>query len=61
MSQLRASGARLAAKHEPADYTLYVNAPQTDEREFADLLARLSADLRAGRDPLLEAAVADRR
>jgi hypothetical protein len=48
-SQLRASGARLAAKHEPADYTLYVNAPQTGESEFADLLARLSADLRAGR------------
>ncbi|HZS06998.1 MAG TPA: DUF4127 family protein [Blastocatellia bacterium] len=47
-NQIRAAGGSLADDPAKADYTLYVNAPETDEREFDAFLGRMIADLKAG-------------
>lgn len=46
-SQIAAAGGVLSDPAE-ADYTLYVNAPETGEQEFADFLKGMIADLKAG-------------
>ena len=46
-SQLKAAGGVLANHPAEADYTLYVNAPETDDQEFDTFLKRMIADLKA--------------
>ncbi len=46
-NQIKAAGGRLVNRAEEADYTLYVNAPETSEKEFNDFLRRLITDLKA--------------
>jgi hypothetical protein len=46
-SQIKAAGGVLANNPAEADYTLYVNAPETDVRESDAFLKRMIADLKA--------------
>ncbi len=46
-NQIRAAGGTLVDDPANADYTLFVNAPETDEQEFAAFVQRLIADLKA--------------
>lgn len=48
-SQIKAAGGVLVNDPAEADYTLYVNAPETDEREFDAFLKRMIAELKAGK------------
>jgi hypothetical protein len=48
-SQLRAAGGLLVDNEEAADYTLFVNAPETTEAEFNQFAGKLLAELKAGR------------
>jgi hypothetical protein len=48
-SQVRASGAELAAPTGPRDYTLYVNGPETSPEELEPFQRRLVEQLGAGR------------
>ncbi len=46
-NQIKAAGGTLTDDPVKADYTLYVNAPETDEQEFKVFLTRMIADLKA--------------
>ncbi len=48
-NQIRAAGGTLIAANETPDYTLYVNAPETNAAEFALFSKNLVADLKAGK------------
>jgi hypothetical protein len=48
-SQIKAAGGVLVNDPAEADYTLYVNAPETDQQEFAAFLKRMIAELKAGK------------
>ena len=47
--QISGAGGRIVPDGAEADYTLYVNAPAQTDADFKDFLARMIADLRAGR------------
>ncbi len=46
--QIRAAGGVPVGEEEPADYRLYVNAPETTDEEFDGFLRRMLAELMAG-------------
>lgn len=48
-NQIRAAGGQIAKPDEAPDYTLYVNAPNTNESEFTMFSKTLVADLKAGK------------
>jgi len=52
-SQIRAAGGRIALAGEAADYTLYINGPETTAAEFEAFLGRLTRDLKANRPAAL--------
>jgi len=45
-NQIKAAGGKLSGGGEEADYTLYVNAPQTSQAEFDSFLRRMIGELR---------------
>ncbi len=48
-NQIKAAGGQLVNASEAADYTLYVNAPETNLAEFTAFSKNLVADLKAGK------------
>ncbi len=48
-NQIKAAGGQLVSANETPDYTLYVNAPETNASEFTIFSKNLVADLKAGK------------